>query len=271
MPSTNSKEEEEKRLGYALRNIKIKLKLYEGKEIDEIENIEDRRIIEKVQKLDEEYGKSESLKNILEIENWCQTNYGDKEIWEKKLPSGISKNEEEKRLGKALGHIRTRLKQYEGKEIEEIENIEDRRIIEKVQKLDEEYGKSVALKNILEIESWCQTNYGDKKRWKRKLPSRTSKNEVEKRLGESLKTIRRRLKLYEGKEIDEIENIEDKKTLKKLIELDKEYNSQKIKTQVLQQAKATRDKAKNKNNEARKLEQQVSEQLMKRGKTYDEK
>ena len=183
----------------------------------------------------------------------------------------MSKEEEEKRLGRALSGIRTRIKQYEGKEINEIENIEDRRIIEKLRKLDEEYGKSGPLKNILEIENWCQTNYGDKEIWERKLPNAKSKEEEEKKLGQALSRIRTIIKQYEGKEINEIENIEDRKIIEKIRKLDEEYNPKKAKTQVLQQAKATRDKAKYQNNEARKLEQQVSEQLMKRGKTYDEK
>ena len=221
--------------------------------------------------IDKQISKGQLLKNIIKIENWCQTNYGDKEIWEKKLPSRCSKEEEEKRLGLALKVIRKKIKQYEGKGIDKVENIEDRKIIEKLRELDEEYGKSESLKNILKIENWCQTNYENKEIWKRKLPNEKSKEEEEKKLGHALSRIRTRIKQYEGKEINEIENIEDRKIIEKIRKLDEEYNPKKAKTQVLQQAKATRDKAKYQNNEARKLEQQVSEQLMKRGKTYDEK
>ena len=98
-----------------------------------------------------------------------------------------------------------------------------------------------------------------------------SKEKEEKRLGQALVNIRKKLKQYEGKEPEEVENIEDREVLEIVRRLDEEYNPKKNKTQFLQQAKATRDKAKYQNNEARKLEQQVSEQLMKRGKTYDEK
>ena len=227
--------------------------------------MEDRKILEIVKKLDEEYGKSISLKNILEIENWCKINYGDKEVWKKRLPSQKSKEEEEKRLGRNLSGIRTRmrLKQYEEKDGEEV--------VKLLKNLDEEYGKSVVLKRVLEIENWCKTNYGDKEICERKLPSTCSNNEEEKRLASSLRNIRTKLKKYEGKEPEEIENIEDREVLEIVRILDEEYNPNKRKTQILQQAKATRDKAKYQNNEARKLEQQVSEQLMKRGKTYDEK
>ena len=183
----------------------------------------------------------------------------------------MSKEKEEKRLGKALKTIRTKLKQYEGKDFEEVENMEDRKILEIVRKLDEEYGKSQSLKNVLEIENWCEKNYGDKEIWEKRLPSSMSKEKEEKRLGQALVNIRKKLKQYEGKEPEEVENIEDREVLEIVRRLDEEYNPKKNKTQFLQQAKATRDKAKYQNNEARKLEQQVSEQLMKRGKTYDEK
>ena len=265
LPNQNSKEEEEKRLGQAWGSIRTKLKQYDGKDFEEVENMEDRKILEIVKKLDEEYGKSISLKNILEIENWCKINYGDKEVWKKRLPSQKSKEEEEKRLGRNLSGIRTRmrLKQYEEKDGEEV--------VKLLKNLDEEYGKSVVLKRVLEIENWCKTNYGDKEICERKLPSTCSNNEEEKRLASSLRNIRTKLKKYEGKEPEEIENIEDREVLEIVRILDEEYNPNKRKTQILQQAKATRDKAKYQNNEARKLEQQVSEQLMKRGKTYDEK
>ena len=56
--------------------------------------------------LDKKYGLGDSLKNALKIEKWCKTNYGEKEIWERKLPSKTSKNEEENRLGRALRTLR---------------------------------------------------------------------------------------------------------------------------------------------------------------------
>ena len=86
---------------------------------------EDRKIIEIVKRLDEEYGLGESFKNALKIKNWCKVNYGDKEIWDRKLPSSTAEDEEEKRLGKVLNNIKMKIKKYEGKELEEIEDEED--------------------------------------------------------------------------------------------------------------------------------------------------
>ena len=44
-----------------------------------------------------------------------------------------------KKLGIKLSSIRQKIKPYEGKAVEEIENTEDRRIVEIVRYLDEEY------------------------------------------------------------------------------------------------------------------------------------
>ena len=62
------------------------------------------------------------LKNALKIESWCKKNYGEKEIYERKLPSPTAENEEEKKLGGALVNLRQRMKEYEEQEIASIEN-----------------------------------------------------------------------------------------------------------------------------------------------------
>ena len=122
---------------------------------------EDRRILEIIRRLDEEYNLSDSLKNALKIENWCQLNYGDKDIWDRKLPNQRAEDEEEKRLGEHLKNLRQKLKQYDGKKLEEVKDEEDRRILEIIRRLDKEYNLSESLKNALEIENWCKLNYAD--------------------------------------------------------------------------------------------------------------
>ena len=231
LPSSKSNDQEEKRLGVALRTLRQKIKQYEGKEIEEeVEDEEDRRIIEIIRKLDEEFGLGDSLKNALEIENWCRVNYGEKEIWERKLPRTRATDQEEKRLGSALGSLRKKIKQYEGKEIEEIENEEDKKIIEIIRKLDEEFGLGDSLKNTLEIENWCRVNYGEKEIWERKLPSSIATDKEEKRLGKALIRLRQKIKQYEGKEIEEVEDEEYRKIIKIIRKLDKEYNPRKSRT-----------------------------------------
>ena len=170
--------------------------------------------------------KVQSLKNALAIENWCKRNYGDKPIWERKLPKTVSEDPEEQKLGRALNTLRTKLKQYEGKKLEEVENEEDRRILEIIRRLDEGYAFAELqahhnLGTILKIENWCKRNYGDKKIWDRKLPSGISKDEEEAILGNILHGLKRRLKQYERKKLEEVEDEEDisDEDMDKLIEM----------------------------------------------------
>ena len=223
LPNTQSKDEYEKSLGQRLRAIRVKIKKYEEKPIEEIENAEDRGIVEIIRNLDEEYGLGDSLKNALEIKEWCESTYGEKKIWERSLPSQISKDEYEKKLGKKLSNIRTKTKQYKGIPIEKIENAEDRRIVEIIRSLDEEYGLGNSLKNALEIKEWCERTYGEKRIWERSLPSQATEDEYEKSLGNRLSSIRTKIKQYEGIPIIEIENAEDRKIVEIMRSLDGEY------------------------------------------------
>ena len=79
------------------------------------------------------------MKNALEIENWCKEMYGEKKLWERRLPSQAAKDKYEKKLSHKLSNIRQKIKKYEGVPIEEIENEENRKIVEIIRKLDEEY------------------------------------------------------------------------------------------------------------------------------------
>ena len=270
LPNSRAENEEEKRLGRVLGTLRQKMKQYEGQEISSIPNEEDRKILEIIERIDSEYGLSDILKNALEIENWCIENYGEKQIWERRLPTKTAKNEEEKRLGIALETLRKRKKQYEGQEISSISNEEDKRIFEMLEELDREYGLGVLLKNALEIENWCIENYGEKQIWERKLPNSKAENKEEKRLGRALGLLKQKMKQYEGQKLEEVENEEDRRILEIIRRLDEEYNPKKFKQKALQQAKQQRDEAKSKNNQAKELEQQVSEQLKKRGQVHDE-
>ena len=267
LPSKSSKDEEEKKLGQALHNLRTKMRKYEGQEIADIQNEEDRKILEVIDRLDREYRLGELLKNALKIEKWCKENYGEKEIYERRLPSSTAENEEEKKLGDALSTLRKKMKKYEGQEISNIQNEEDRKILEVIDRLDREYGLGESLKNALKIEKWCKENYGEKEIYERRLPSSMAENEEEKKLGQALSRLRNKMKKYEGQEIADIQNEEDKQILEIIDRLDREYNSKKIK---LNNAKNGRDSAKIKNDQAKELEKQVSEQLKKRGQAHEE-
>jgi len=280
LPSRRAEDSEEKFLGEALNGLRKKLKQYEGKALEEAENEEDRRVLKIIRRIDENYAFGEqqlhyNLGRVLEIENWCQLNYGNKEKWDRKLPSLKSTDKKERSLGRELGKIRTNLEKYEGKELEEVENEEDRRVLEVIRRLNEKYAFGEKqlhynLGRVLEIENWCKINYGDKEKWDRKLPSSISTDEEEKKLGVDLAHIRQKLKKYEGKELEEVENEEDRKVLEIVRRLDDEYNWKKNKNKDLQQAQQERDNSKATNDEAREFEIQVAEELKKRGKK-DEK
>ena len=229
LPSQTSKDKYEKSLARKLKHIRYVIKQYEGIPIEEIENDEDRKIVEIVRSLYEEYGLGVSLKNALEIKGWCESTYGEKKIWERSLPSQASKDEYEKSLGQRLRAIRVKIKKYEEKPIEKIENAADRRIVEIIRNLDEEYGLGDSLKNALEIKEWCESTYGEKKIWERSLPSQISKDEYEKKLGKKLSNIRTKTKQYEGIPIEKIENAEDRRIVEIIRSLDEEYNSRKRK------------------------------------------
>ena len=159
------------------------------------------------------------------------------------------------------------MKQYEGQEIADIQNEEDREILEILERLDKEYGLGESLKNALKIEKWCKEKYGEKEIYERRLPNRRSSNEEEKKIGQALVNIRVKMKQYEGQEIADIQNEEDRQILEILERLDREYNSKKIK---LNNAKNGRDSAKIKNDQSKELEREVSEQLKKRGQAHEE-
>ena len=230
MPSSkNAKDNDEKDLGEKLRTLRKKIKPYEGMSLREIENKEDRKIVEIIKHLDEEYGLGRALKNALEIKAWSEKNYGDKEIWKRRLPNSISKDKAEKDLGNKLKTIRIKIKPYEGMPLEEIENEEDRRIVEIIRQLDEEYGLGESLKNALEIKAWCEKNYGDKELLERKLPTTSAKDKYEKKLGSNLSNLKTKIKPYEGMPLEEIENEEDRRIVEIIRYLDEQYNSKKLK------------------------------------------
>ena len=79
------------------------------------------------------------MKNALEIKEWCEKTYGDKKIRDRKLPKHGAEDEYENSLATKLGTIRKKIKKYEGRAIEEIEEKEDKKLVEIIRKLDEEY------------------------------------------------------------------------------------------------------------------------------------
>ena len=168
------------------------------------------------------------LRNSLEIEEWCKENNKDKKTWERKLPSVTTKDKSEKSLGKKLEVIRTIMQKYEGMKLEQIENEEDRQIVEIARRIYDKYAYGdkqlhATLGIALKIENWCKENFEKKKIWERRLPSTQSEDRFEAEIGVNLKCIRRRIKQYEGKDIAEIEDEDDKRIVEIIRRIDKEY------------------------------------------------
>ena len=193
--------------------------------------------MEIIRRLDEEYafGSNQMHCNLgiaMKIENWCKVNYGKKAIWNRKLPTAYAKDEDEKKIGRDLNRLKTVFKQYKGRKSEEIEDEEDRRILEIIRRLDEEYafGPGQLHHNIglaMQIENWCKRTYKHIEISNRRLPNRRAEDSEEKFLGEALMSLRRKLKKYEGKELEEVEDEEDRRILEIIGRLDAEYNQKK--------------------------------------------
>ena len=153
MPSKGAEDEEERKLANKLNKIRTNIiKKYDGKELSSIEDEEDRKIVEIIANLDREYGLKAPLKNALEIKDWCERKNKGKPVWERNLPKQRAEDEEERALARKLGQIRTNIiKKYDGKELSSIEDEEDRKIVEIIRRLDNEYNsKKAKLKDAKE-------------------------------------------------------------------------------------------------------------------------
>ncbi len=284
-PSASSKDEQEKKLGTALSTIRTWLKPYLCLETEEEKEKfrEKHPAIDEVTKIIEEIDKnniSPYLLNARAIKEWIEQSGGTK------LPSSSSKDIEEKRLGKSLQRIKSYLiKPYMSLETEE-EREEFREThpeIDEVMEIIEEIDKnniSPYLLNAMAIKEWIEQSGGTK------LPSSSSKDTEEKRLGTALSNIRTllikpymRLETEQEKEKFREKRPEIEEVLDIISELDMQCGTQKQKElavlirQDLEKRKALQ--------EARKLEQDYEHQLsskigeitadtQKQGVDYDE-
>ena len=108
-----------------------------------IGNEEDKQVVEILRRLDEKYafGMHQSyydLGLVLKIEDWCERENKGKPVWERRLPNSKANDENEKKLGLAFKHLRKKIMQYDGIEIEQIENEKDKKVVELLRRLEEE-------------------------------------------------------------------------------------------------------------------------------------
>ncbi len=149
LPYCKSEDQYERKLGTKLETVKgrnnILNQMIRSKKLtlDEIQNPDTKETVELLIQLEDKYGNSSMLKKILEIKEWCEKNYGDKPRDERKLPTLRSKDEKEKYFALLLNTMRTKsLRQYDGIEIDKIENENLRRILEVIKYLEENYESS---------------------------------------------------------------------------------------------------------------------------------
>ena len=191
LPSKHSQNEEEKKLGSALDSIRTNL----------IKSYKKKTTAEEREQFKEEHPEIDAVLEIIkEIDISTSTQYLNAQAIQKwikrqekpKLPSEVSENEEEKKLGLALRGIRSQLiKPYmEKPTAEEREKFrEEHPEIDDVLKIIKEIKISTSTQylNAQAIQEWI------KRQEKPKLPSRESKNKEERTLGNALKSIRTRL------------------------------------------------------------------------------
>ena len=184
-----------------------------------------------------------ALKNIMEIEEWCKEQFEGKPEYSRRTPranikgimaakEGEEETEEQRevRLGKALGNFKqqsTIWKNYqEGKEKglsrEEIKQEYGMRegeiaLVERYERIIDEYDLDTNLKNIMEIEEWCKEQFEGKPEYSRRIPRRDirgiktakegeeeTEEQREVRLGQALRSFKQKSTIWknyqEGKE-----------------------------------------------------------------------
>ena len=237
-----TEEQREARLGNALNSFKksdIWKSYQEGKEnglsIEEIKQkygLKEKEIVlvERCKKIIDEYDYRNlniSGKNIIRVEEWCKEQFDGKPEYCKRLPrqriagvkavqEGEQETEEQRelRLGRTLNTFKTTTiwkKYQEGKEKglsrEEIRQKcrlreAEIELIEEYERVIEEYDLDINLKNIMEIEEWCEEQFKGKPEYTRRTPrmgieginvakkgEKETEEQRELRLGKVLKTF----------------------------------------------------------------------------------
>ena len=200
----------------------------------------DKKAIEIYEYIRREYGlyyigdKRTQLGLALELQEWCDESNRNKKEFDKRLPNGGSSDKTEKRLAESYTFIKQNtLKQYQGIPLNKIENDEDRKIVEIIRHLEEQYGKYIAgnsrrthLGNALEILDWCQEMSEKVSADSRRLPSADSEDEKERNLSKALeRLIKGFVVKYNNAELEEIKNEDDRQVVAIVRKIYSEYAS----------------------------------------------
>ena len=179
-----TKEQRELRLARAISKNSLIQSYKKGKAIPE----EAKTLIERYIRLQNNYGVSKDEALILELEEWCQENFGNDENlkckkYERHMPrwgevvravkdgEEETKKQRERRLAAAISNNRLIQSYKNGEAIPE----EAKTLIERYIRLQNNFGVSKDEALILELEEWCQENFGNDenpkcKRYERRMP-----------------------------------------------------------------------------------------------------
>ena len=148
------------------------------------------------------------LKNLMKIEEWCKEKFEGKPEYSRRPPSQKAKEPVEKTLGNALSNfkqtpiwINYQKGKNEGLSREEIKQKYELRegqikLVERYERLIEEYDLDDYLKNVMKIEEWCKEQFEGKPEYSRRIPRsnikgiKTAKEERELGLGKALSNFK---------------------------------------------------------------------------------
>ena len=123
-----------------------------------------------------------ALKNIIEIEEWCKEQFEGKPEYSRRTPSTKADDPREKTLGNALSRFKQnriwtdyQKGKEEGlsrKEIKQKYELREGQIklVERYERLIEEYDLDDYLKNVMKIEEWCKEKFEGMPEYSRRTP-----------------------------------------------------------------------------------------------------
>ena len=161
--------------GLSREEIKQKYELREGQ----------IKLVERYERLIEEYDYGDlniQADNIMKIEEWCKEKFEGKPEYSRRTPSQKAKEPVEKTLGNALSNfkqtpiwINYQKGKNEGLSREEIKQKYELRegqikLVERYERLIEEYDLDDYLKNVMKIEEWCKEKFEGMPEYSRRTP-----------------------------------------------------------------------------------------------------
>ena len=161
--------------GLSREEIKQKYELREGQ----------IKLVERYERLIEEYDYGDlniQADNIMKIEEWCKEKFEGMPEYSRRTPSKEAKDPREKTLGKALSHFKQKpiwinyqKGKNEGLSREEIKQKYELRegqikLVERYERLIEEYDLDDYLKNVMKIEEWCKEKFEGMPEYSRRTP-----------------------------------------------------------------------------------------------------